>query len=80
MSMNHCAHQGNSGGPDPIIGGEPMNPGDRPYLVSLGRYYESGGYYGPGGVNYFHSCGATLILPNVVLSAARESASALFVR
>lgn len=68
--MKH-AHQGISGGPDPIVGGEPMNPGERPYLVSLGDYD------GPGDIDYFHSCGATLILPNVVLTAARESACAV---
>lgn len=42
-----------------IVGGEPMNKGDRPYLVSFGAPNLS-------------FCGGSLIAPRVVLTAARE--------
>ena len=51
-------------GPAEIVGGRPMNEGERPYLVSLGLrnidcLFES-------------SCSGTVIRPQVVLTAARE--------
>lgn len=45
-----------------IIGGKPLPRDKRPYLISLGIDYPE----------YFHFCGATLIAPSVVLTAARE--------
>ena len=51
-------------GPAEIVGGRPMNEGERPYLVSLGyRYIDD---------SYSNSCGGTVIRPQVVLTAARE--------
>ena len=54
-------------GPAEIVGGEPMNKGDRPYLVSLGDTF--GTYCDD---LYCHFCGGTVIGPQVVLTAARE--------
>jgi len=51
-------------GPEGIIGGNKLQRGDRPYLVSLGIDYPEN----EGG--YSHFCGATLIAPSVVLTAA----------
>ena len=45
------------GSPDYIIGGKVLPEGKRPYLASLGR-------------KELHECGASLIHPNVVLTAA----------
>ena len=54
-------------GPAEIVGGEPMNKGDRPYLVSLGNTF--GPYCDD---LYCHYCGGTVIGPQVVLTAARK--------
>ena len=51
-------------GPAEIVNGVPMNEGDRPYLVALGRRNIDG--------LYRSFCGATVINPKVVLTAARE--------
>ena len=48
---------------DNIIGGDQLQRGDRPYLVSLGKENSK---------KYIHGCTATLIASQVVLSAARE--------
>lgn len=46
-----------------IIGGDVLQRGDRPYLVSLGKEKDK---------KYTHACGGTLIASRVVLSAARK--------
>lgn len=46
-----------------IIGGDLLQRGDRPYLVSLGNEKDK---------KYTHACGGTLIASRVVLSAARK--------
>lgn len=46
-----------------IIGGDLLQRGDRPYLVSLGKEKDK---------KYIHACGGTLIASRVVLSAARK--------
>jgi len=53
-------------GDDPaeIVGGRPMNEGERPYLVSLGLRNIDG--------LFESSCSGTVIRPQVVLTAARE--------
>ena len=51
--------------PQDIIGGEVLPKGKRPYLASLGK-----GGSKVKGERAGHSCGASLIHPNVVLTAA----------
>ncbi len=46
-----------------IIGGDLLQRGERPYLVSLGREVNK---------KYTHVCGGTLITSRTVLSAARK--------
>ena len=53
------------GSPDYIIGGEVLPKGKRPYLASLGK-----GGSTVEGERAGHNCGASLIHPNVVLTAA----------
>ena len=58
-------------GPAEIVGGVPMNEGDRPYLVSLGNSFDSfeDSYCDD---LYCNFCGGTVIGPQVVLTAARK--------